>query len=328
MPGPKVLYISGMGRSGSTLLANLLAELDGFCSIGELRMLHHDREIGALWCGCGQRAQQCEFWRSVLDRAAGESPYLSLDRVGPLQEKEIRTRPKALRRARRGRDADPESSPQVAYARLVANIYRAVAERTGARVIVDSSKPPPIAYTVSRASDIDLHLLHLVRDPRAVAHAWQRGFRFGSEEYAAEAERASERTGFALRHSWLWGGPYWLWRNLVTEWMFRQYRGGTRYLRVRYEDMARDPAAALAEICEFVGEPPPQLEGLRDGKVRFGAHHIVGGNPALAERGEIAIRPDERWRGEMGRLPKAATAAFALPRLRAYGYRAFPGREA
>lgn len=322
-----MLYISGMGRTGSTLLANLLAELDGFCSIGELRMLHHDHEFGALLCGCGERVQRCAFWRSVLDHAGSESPFLPLDRVGELQQKEIRTRPGALRRARRGRDADPESSPQVAYARVVANIYRAVAEQTGARVIVDSSKPPPIAYTVSRASDIDLHLLHLVRDPRAVAHAWQRGFRFGSEEYEREVERASEQSGFALRHSWLWSGPYWLWRNLVTELMFRRYRGGSRYLRVRYEDLARDPAATLCEICEFVGAPPPRLPGLDEGKVSFGAHHIAGGNPALAERGAIAIRPDERWRTEMGRLPKAATAAFALPRLHPYGYRVFPGRS-
>ena len=32
-----VLYIGGWGRSGSTLLAHVLAEVPGFVSVGELR---------------------------------------------------------------------------------------------------------------------------------------------------------------------------------------------------------------------------------------------------------------------------------------------------
>ena len=32
----KVLYIVGMGRSGSTILANSLGEVDGFFSAGEI----------------------------------------------------------------------------------------------------------------------------------------------------------------------------------------------------------------------------------------------------------------------------------------------------
>ena len=39
-PDPvRVLYVAGAGRSGSTVLANLLGEVPGFVSVGEVRFL-------------------------------------------------------------------------------------------------------------------------------------------------------------------------------------------------------------------------------------------------------------------------------------------------
>jgi len=36
LPDPKVLFITGRGRSGSTILDNLLGQLDGFFSLGQV----------------------------------------------------------------------------------------------------------------------------------------------------------------------------------------------------------------------------------------------------------------------------------------------------
>ena len=49
----KVLYIAGEGRSGSTILGNILSQIDGFFSVGEM---HHiwDRGFIENWrCSCG-----------------------------------------------------------------------------------------------------------------------------------------------------------------------------------------------------------------------------------------------------------------------------------
>ena len=42
-PIVKVVYIAGMGRSGSTLLGSLLGQLDGFFFVGEFRHLVRPR---------------------------------------------------------------------------------------------------------------------------------------------------------------------------------------------------------------------------------------------------------------------------------------------
>ena len=43
-PRPKILFIAGIGRSGSTLLSRMLAQIDGFQAVGEL---HHLWQTGA-----------------------------------------------------------------------------------------------------------------------------------------------------------------------------------------------------------------------------------------------------------------------------------------
>jgi hypothetical protein len=46
---------------------------------------------------------------------------------------------------------------------------QAIAEVTGARVVVDSRPRTP---RCSRLADVDHYVLHMVRDPRAVAFSW------------------------------------------------------------------------------------------------------------------------------------------------------------
>ena len=60
----RVLYIAGLGRSGSTLLSRLLGQVDGICALGEA---HHIWRTGAPraaadeLCGCGRSYAQCGF---------------------------------------------------------------------------------------------------------------------------------------------------------------------------------------------------------------------------------------------------------------------------
>ena len=60
-----VLYIAGMLRSGSTLLAASLASAPGAVTIGESSMLWNAIEKGKL-CTCGQQVTDCPFWHPIL----------------------------------------------------------------------------------------------------------------------------------------------------------------------------------------------------------------------------------------------------------------------
>ena len=48
--------------------------------------------------------------------------------------------------------------------------------------------------------------------------------------------------------------------------------------------------------------------------------HTVSGNPGRFRTGEVALRPDDRWRQEQRIGPRLTVTALALPLLHRYGY--------
>jgi hypothetical protein len=64
-----------------------------------------------------------------------------------------------------------------AYVRVMISVYRAALQISGARAIVDTSKYPGYAATLNKHPDVDLRVIHLIRDSRAMAHSWTRPLR-------------------------------------------------------------------------------------------------------------------------------------------------------
>ena len=57
-----VLYIAGTGRSGSTLLASILGEVEGVFAAGEVRYLWQRGLAERRLCGCGVPVRDCPVW--------------------------------------------------------------------------------------------------------------------------------------------------------------------------------------------------------------------------------------------------------------------------
>ncbi len=57
------------------------------------------------------------------------------------------------------------------YAEYTGALFNAIADLSGADVIVDSSKSPARALALSRTPGLDVRMLHLVRDVRGVAYS-------------------------------------------------------------------------------------------------------------------------------------------------------------
>jgi hypothetical protein len=64
--GIRILYIAGAGRSGSTLLANILGQVEGFFTAGELISIWERGLIQDRFCGCGVPFHDCEVWTGIL----------------------------------------------------------------------------------------------------------------------------------------------------------------------------------------------------------------------------------------------------------------------
>jgi hypothetical protein len=90
---------------------------------------------------------------------------------------------------------------------------------------------------------------------------------------------------------------------------------GARYWRLRYQDFVADPARAVHEILDFLGEPRHDAGISPRRTVELGSDHTVAGNPLRFRRGELEVRLDEEWRTRMPRASRALVTALTLPML-------------
>ena len=87
-----VLYVGGLGRSGSTLLDRMLGRLDDVWSVGELVHLWERGVKENNRCGCGQPFADCQFWGRVGEVAFGGWDRLDVAEVLALKASVDRNR--------------------------------------------------------------------------------------------------------------------------------------------------------------------------------------------------------------------------------------------
>lgn len=299
----KVLYVLGRGRSGSTVFANVVGELDGFFSGGEIRAFWDPVVVSDSVCGCGLPIRECPVWSHALKRLAD----VDVDAVSAWQHEIVREHQtyKLLRYRRTRRWEALER-----YAEVMARLYTALAEVTGARVIVDSSKRPSYAAFLRSVPGIDPYFVHLVREPRASAYSWQNR----RHQSSLGAGREVTRRG-ALDSTLRWDLL-----NLGSEAIVRQ-AGPNRALRLRYEDFVAEPRRYVDLMRTLVHERPSGWSPfVDDHTVRLGPNHTIAGNPSRFVTGRIHLEDRPEWREAQTRVDRLIATAVALPFLRRYGY--------
>lgn len=306
----RVIYLGGLGRSGSTLIERMLAELPGVCAAGEVVHLWQRGIAEDERCGCGQAFSDCGFWAQVGRSAFGDWSTVSVSRVAALRQSVDRTRfiPRLAGRSLSG----PAARDLEEYTGYFLRLYRAVADVGDCQAVIDSSKHASLAFCLSRRPEIDLRVIHVVRDSRAVAHSWSS---------TVQRPDSVNRT-YMTRYSPVRAAGQWNAENGALALLARR---GVPVLRVRYEDLVRAPEAAIRQMAGFAG--------LRaDGDLGFlGADrqerwamlrpaHTASGNPMRFATGKVTIRPDERWRSAMPGAQRQAVTTLTWPLLAHYGY--------
>jgi hypothetical protein len=311
VPTPKIVFIAGLHRSGTTVLDRLLGDADGCFPAGEL---HH------LWrglvldfnCGCGEPLRTCAFWNDVRSEAFGSQSIGESREVVEFQHRRLHSRPLQLARlVRQGRATPGREGRDLEfshYADLLERLYGAVRSVSGAEVVVDSSKGPQDAYLLARLSEVEPYVVHIVRDPRAIAYSNTRPI-----------ANPAAPTGFMPSPPAVINAVRWLTWNTVLELLVKPATL-PRYLRISYEDFAARPAATAREIYALIGHPHEEIAVSSDGTAEFGLNHSVAGNWGLFARRSLKITPDLAWHDEARARTKLLATMFGLPLLRRYGY--------
>lgn len=268
LANPKVVFIAGEGRSGSTVLDRCIGTAEGAASFNEMHEIVHQYRRNKKRCSCGELPQDCLFWHEVFaDKALSEN----LTELETGFERYDGSRnairlllglygPEDRRRLRR-------------YGELTLALYRRIADVAGVSIIVDSSKNPSRALILKRYAGLDVWCLHLVRNPVSVAQSWERA-KSGMDDNLPVYDRATTYRRWALK-------------NLACE----AIRLVTPYKRMRFEAFTSAPKSGLSEIKSWV----PALQGRGDGfvserEIVFGPFHSLQGNPDRFENGLVEIR--------------------------------------
>lgn len=293
----RVIYVVGYGRSGSTLLDMMLGAHPDIFGAGEMSTICRHVWPNDEYCSCRQRVRSCPVWSGVIggwqQGGAGMAAHLALQkRIEPIL---------APRRLWRGGDLR-------AYREQTLDLYRRLARATGRRIIVDSSKSPGRALALIGA-DVDLRIVHLVRDPRAVAWSMSRPMQADTEAGLQKTLPAHPVARTALR---------WAFVNAGAE-TARARLPASHALRLRYEDMVADPQAALNHLGAVAGVDLGAVgRAVAAGQMIAAEHQVAGSRIRMT--GAMRLRPDMGWRDRMSAAQQAQVTRICGWQMRRYGY--------
>jgi hypothetical protein len=213
-------------------------------------------------CACGAPVSQCSFWKEVLVRLRGKRIHLTKSDLGcPSWRRVV-----LFGRCKRDNLAK-------AYGNVNRELFDSIAAVSQKPFIVDSSKQAQRLFFLKRSRTIDLKVVHLVRDGRAVMNSFLR-------KYGA---------------SLWWRGMYrWASPNIVGLVLRRQF-GAESWINVSYEALAAEPEPTLQRICCFLNVvyDPTMLN------FKSRTAHNIGGNARVLTSSLSDIQIDERWKKEL-----------------------------
>lgn len=241
---PALVYIAGLGHSGSTLLSLLLDTSDVVFSAGELKLLQDyltkpnpDRYVSGAPCTCGAKSlRECSIWHDILscfEKSFGND----------INHYESRVQRSQVLFYLFGNNYYPAD----------AELLRCISSITKAKFVLDSSKSLNRLIRLRRAP-IRIKVIHLIRDLDGLSQSYR-------------------RIGYKTMRCY----SMWLLNNVILACVrFLTIRDKTiKWLNVSYDSLAQYPEIELKKICKFMG--------LRYSRDMLEFHkmksHDIGGNP-------------------------------------------------
>lgn len=323
MPDASLVYILAASHSGSTLTAMLLNSHPDIYTAGELKATNLG-DVDQYRCSCRSLLGSCEFWSEVsnsMNRCGHEYDV----RHARTSLHEIRSRwvQRLLRPLHRGpllesiRDTGLLVSPTWrreirAWSARNADLIRSISAVSGAGQVVDSSKIAVRLKYLLRIEGLDIRVIRLVRDGRAVALTYMQ-----PGEFADASDPALRGGGSgAAAHGGL------SMTEAATEWKRSNEEAAQvlsrvppeKQIRISYEELCSDTAGTMNAVQTFLGvEPSDAFLRFRDAE-----HHVVGNGMRLDSSSEIRL--DDRWRDVLDKPALEEFDRIAGNLNRSFGY--------
>jgi hypothetical protein len=296
----RLVYILAASHSGTTLLALLLNAHAEICSLGELKATSLG-DVSRYRCSCRKVILECPFWNRLARVMRHQGFAFDISRPGTDMRvgASLYIR-KLLQPLHRGpllellRDALLQLSPQwpsrmTRVQSVNAALMRAGLATTRKTIIVDSSKIGIRLKYLLRDQNLDVRIIRMVRDGRAVSLTYMdpAGYADARDLALRGGGSGGDRRQEAL--SIEQAAREWRRSNEEAQALLAQ-TGAGRWIGIRYEDLCREPESILKKIFDFLEVAPEDFNP----NFRAAEHHVLGNGMRLDRDSEIKL--DERWK--------------------------------
>ncbi len=301
----KVLFIASSGRSGTTLLDRLLGQINDLFSAGELRYIWERGFKENQLCGCNKSFKECDVWQQVIKNAFNNPLiiYENIDEIIKLQYSVDRIRYIPFLRYEKFSD-----NLKIFCEEYIYPLYSSILKATDKKIIVDSSKLPSYLYILSKCDFIDLYVIHMIRDSRAVAY---------SQSKKKLRPEIIDRREYMPRYSPIKSSIDWIVFNLLIS-KIKNHIGQNRYIQVRYEDMAKNPEKTLKDVLSSLNTKDNLSFFIKNNKANLKPNHTVSGNPMRFKTGIIDIKLDDEWKERLTWMNRLIVSLITYPLMRKF----------
>lgn len=307
MRDTEILYIGGHGRSGTTIVERIFARGIGAFSAGEVHRFW-EYGISKNWkCACNEELTNCPFWSKVLSNVTRRMGVEMGDIVS------------AWRKVARPKSIPLIFLPSIRtynfsanfdmYKSFLSEFYNEVSSLSGRKRIVDSSGSAIHGIILSEVGGINVSMIHLIRDPRAVANSNKR----------VKNNPASSRKNEMSRKGVVRTSISWRVVNKILDFL-RENKFESSTI-ARYEDLFLNPSVefpCLSERVDFEFENEKIFDG--PSTVFFEDDHMGQGNPIRFKNGKVDLYLDDKWKIEMHEVDKLVCYLMCYDMLEEYSY--------
>lgn len=159
---------------------------------------------------------------------------------------------------------------------VIGRLYSQIAEVSGARIIIDSSKNPGYFINLLPIREFDVYFIHLIRGPEAVSASWK------ARKKTLDASDDEEFPRYSVMRSALQWSVYNVFAANLRKWL------GVRYLRVSHEEFCARPGKVLLDLLKGLGESGSDIspdQNIFD----VTPQHSVSGNPSRFDTGRVRV---------------------------------------
>lgn len=320
---PTLVYIVSASHSGSTLLAMLLNSHPDICSVGEMK-ISNIGDTEHYRCSCQKMIRECRFWKSIKSEMKSRGFDFDVCNAGTnFQQISSASVKRLLRPLHRSsgleyfRDLLLCASPvwrkfYPLWQQQNLALVESVLEASGNKVIVDSSKTGIRLKYLRKISGLEVRVIRLIRDGRAVALTYMDSWKF-ADAHEPSLRGGGNATVSHQKKSMEQAAMEWRRSNEEAESILSSL-GDDQSIQIRYEDLCDNTAATLDAVTDFLG-----LDTGRDyASFRSAAHHIIGNGMRLDNTSEVRL--DDRWRKFLSQSELGEFERIAGDHNRRYGY--------